>query len=295
MTVTINGIVTTSPGKSSAISGTFVGTITGTLTAPAVVTPPPSITWKTAPHNNWDAASQVTISGKPYYPESAEKPYDINIAQGASIDLVRFEVRNNELWSGALGGNDTERAELDGAATLYPAGTDFWFAYQFMVEPGSPQISTAGGAPGSPAAWCCLGQVHGKEGAAQVPWQLNYISDTLSVTTQRPPGQTWVNHWMDSGPTPRWKWRDVVGHLRISGTATDVCQVWIDGVKVVDYVGPIASTDLNYYFKFGIYRGWQGDGYPPLAARFANVVQGTASLLARVTAPPAMPPAVAYP
>ena len=87
--------------------------------APPAAPTPADIVWQSAPHNNWDTASQVVINGKPYYPESAEKPYSIQIAKNTTADLTRFEIRHGDLWTQALGGNDSERAELDGYASLF--------------------------------------------------------------------------------------------------------------------------------------------------------------------------------
>jgi hypothetical protein len=79
--------------------------------------------------------------------------------------------------------------------------------------------------------------------------------------------------------------------LTVAGLPTDHCQVWVNGVEVANYTGVIGSAtpDPNLYFKFGIYRGWQGEGLPPAAAQFANVTHGTASLAARAT-PAGIPP-----
>jgi len=232
----------------------------------------------------------VTIANTAYWPESAENSYDLQIANNTvgGADLVRFEVRNNELWTSALGGNDTERAELDGSAGLvYAVGVPFWVAYDVMVEAGSPQIATAGGDPGGVAAWCVMGQIHGDNTENPVPWQLDYISDTFAVSIQTDPNQTWTTLWTDTAPTPRGTVRHVVVNISVSGKATDFCKVWIDGVQVVNFTGIIGSTnpDPHVYFKYGIYRGWQGDGYPPLANQIANVRQGTGSLASRITSP----------
>jgi hypothetical protein len=62
---------------------------------------------------------------------------------------------------------------------------------------------------------------------------------------------------------------------------------WIDGVQVANSANLAIgnSVDTANYPKVGIYRGWQLDGYPPLAVHIANVEHGTASLLLRVTSP----------
>ena len=89
----------------------------------------------------------------------------------------------------------------------------------------------------------------------------------------------------------RGKVYDIVMFLTVAGLPTDRCQIWVNGVQVVNYTGVIGSAmpDPDLYFKFGIYRGWQGDGLPPVAAQYANVTHGTAGLSARAT-PTGIPP-----
>lgn len=283
-----------------------VGPAGGTTVTPPPPPPPPppttSILWTPVPAmgNNWTTASQWTFGANKYWPENAQKTYDLQVSSNTTAPIARFEVRPNELWPSADGGNDTERSEGDGSAnTKYPKGTNTWTAYSFMLEPGAPQISTAGGDPGSPAAWFVVGQWHGDGNEQPVPAELNIAttgnattsSEHLNYSIQTDPGQTWKSLWTDTNAFVRGKVYDVVVNLVIAGKPTDFVNVWVNGVKVVNYTGVIgsATADPNYYFKFGIYRGWQGDGLPPVAAQYANVVQGTASLMSRTTLAPAWP------
>jgi Polysaccharide lyase len=248
--------------------------------------PSSSIIWKSAPHNNWNAASQIVLNGNPYYPESAEKPYSLQMSSNTTTPIMRGEVRNNELWGNAQGGNDTERSELDGFSVVYPKGTEFWFSYQLMVEPGAPQISTAGGFPGGPLAWGVIGQIHGKGNGAAVPFGLSFVSETLSVRTQTG-AQVETIHWTMPGKLARGQVYSIVGEIKITGDAQSTLSVWVDGRQVCNVKGTAIgnAVDTANYFKVGIYRGWQGDGYPPLSVQIANVEQGKASLFARVSSP----------
>jgi hypothetical protein len=250
------------------------------------VTPASSITWKSAPHNTWGPASQIVLNGNGYYPESAEKPYSLQMSSNTTTPIMRGEIRNNELWGDAQGGNDTERAELDGFPVVYPKGTEFWFSYQLLVEPGAQQISTAGGFPGGPLAWGVIGQIHGKGTGAAVPFGLSFVGETLSVRTQTG-AQAETIHWTMPEKLARGKVYDIVGKIKITGDALSALSVWVDGRQVCNVKGvPIGNAvDIGNYVKVGVYRGWQGDGYPPLAVQIANVEHGYASLLARVTSP----------
>jgi hypothetical protein len=67
---------------------------------------------------------------------------------------------------------------------------------------------------------------------------------------------------------------------------------WVDGIQVASSVGlTIGGPDAANYVKVGIYRGWQSEGYPPLAVQIANIKHGTASLMSRVTTRAAWPSA----
>lgn len=278
----------------AAIS-TWLDANTATPQGGGTVTPPPpdtsGITWATIPHvlNDWSDAGQVALNGKKYFIESSMKPYAAQLSTNTATPIFRGEVRNGELWSGADGGNDTERAELDGTPTIYPKGTEFWFGYQFIIEPGADQIATTGGAPGSPLAWGAVGQIHGNGKQAAVPWQLSIVGDKLSVRTQQG-AQVEKIHWTDTAKLVRDKIYSVVVKIKITGATTSTMTCWINGVQVANSTGlTIGGADAGNYVKAGIYRGWQGDGYPPLAVQIANIEHGTGSLLSRVTNPLAWP------
>lgn len=261
------------------------------LDANSAVTPPtpPSsdIMWATIPHtlNDWSTAGQVSFGSNKYFIESSMKPYAAQLSTNTTTPIFRGEVRNNELWSGADGGNDTERSELDGSPTVYPKGTEFWLSYQLKIEPGADQISTAGGAPGSPLAWGAVGQIHGDGAEDAVPWCVAIVGEKLSVRTQKVPEVEKI-HWTDTAKLVRDKVYSVVVKIKITGTTTSTMTCWVNGVQVANSTGlAIGGPDAGNYVKVGIYRGWQGDGYPPLAVQIANVEHGTASLLSRVTTP----------
>lgn len=225
----------TSLGAPATVAAQIVKDLTPTVVVvpPPVVTPPPvvvpppvvtppasgSIAWATIPHvlNDWSVAGEVTFGAHQYYTESSMKLYAAQLSTNTTTPIYRGEVRNNELWTEDDGGNDTERAELDGSVTLYPKGTEIWASYQFMVEPGLPMVA---------------------------------------------------------------------GVVKPTGDTKSTMTCWVDGVQVATSTGiVIGGADAHNYVKAGIYRGWQGDGYSPLAVQVANLEHGTASLMARVAAP----------
>lgn len=245
------------------------------------------VNFATIPHvlNDWSVAGQVSFGGKKWYVESSRKPYAAQMSTNTTSPIYRGEVRNNELWTSSDGGNDTERAELDGTPNSYNKGTEFWFSYQFKVEPGAPQIATAGGNPGQGLTWGYVGQIHGGGSQAAVPWELGIVDETITVETQRG-NQVSTVHYRAPTTLVRGQVYKVIVKIKITGTTASTMTCWLDGVQVANSTGlTIGGADAQNYPKVGIYRGWQGDGYPPLAVQIANVEHGTASLLNRVTSP----------
>jgi polysaccharide lyase-like protein len=271
--------------------------LTATSSAVINVSSPASVQWATIPHilNDWSVAGQVTFGGKKWYVESSRKPYAAQLSTNTTSPIFRGEVRNNELWTDTDGGNDTERAELDGSPNQYAKGTEFWFAYQFLVEPGAAQISgtvqpNTAGNPGDPLEWGYVGQIHSSGNQAAVPWELGIKNENITVETQRG-NQVSTTHF--TKPLVSGQVNDVVVRIKITGTTASAMTCWIDSVQVANSTGlTIGGPDPFNYPKVGIYRGWQGDGFPPLAVQVANVEHGTASLLSRVTNPPLWPAVV---
>jgi hypothetical protein len=61
----------------------------------------------------------------------------------------------------------------------------------------------------------------------------------------------------DLGPYERNVWTDWVVHVKWSYGPDGILQVWKDGDKVIDQVGPNAFNDAKGpFFKMGLYKGW---------------------------------------
>ena len=150
-------------------------------------------------------------------------------------------------------------------------------------------MATAGGFPGGPLAWGAVGQIHGNGTQTAVPWALGIVGGKLSIRTQRG-NQIEKIHWTAPSKFVRNQVYDVVVRIKITGAADSAMTCWIDGVQIANSTNlAIGGSDAGNYVKVGIYRGWQGDGYPPLAVQIANVEHGTASLISRVTTRSAWP------
>lgn len=254
---------------------------------------PPSVStvlYAPVPHNDWTPATQTTIYGKSYWTESPETSHSLQLSTNTNNPIVRCETRDGELWTGALGGNDSERCELD-SINRYPKGSDLWFASSIKVEEGLPQLSNAPGFPPGPLAWCALMQIHSDGTESAVPWQLSFVGDTLSIKTQRVPNQTETVHWtMPVANFVHGHVYDIVARIKITGTNSSSMTAWVDGIQVCNVTNlAIGGPDANNYVKCGIYRGWENQGYPPLVVYHANIQHGTTSLLSRVNNPPSWP------
>ena len=66
------------------------------VTEVAQSTPKPAspgmVTFRQVPNNDWTPATQITLNGKPYYSESAEKPYSLRISTNTTSPIIRAEV-----------------------------------------------------------------------------------------------------------------------------------------------------------------------------------------------------------
>lgn len=227
-------------------------------------------------YTDWSAPdpAQRIVGGRTYFSQCAINPYAL---QRSNIgDRTRFEVRSGDRWA-VDGSTNVERSELAGYATLFPADVDIWAAYSFRL---SGPISTAD--------WVVLGQFKGKEeaGGALCGWELKLPGTRLRAfsraSTQDPPGSlpalyhSQTSIYYDA-------WHNVVMRVRFNATS-GLFHGWFNGAQIVNYAGPIglASENLGYYWKHGIYRV----GNPQtLIAEYANMECGTVDLSARISNP----------
>jgi hypothetical protein len=83
------------------------------------------------------------------------------------------------------------------------------------------------------------------------------------------------------------RWYRFVGRIVFGWNNNGACEVWMDGVKVVN----LPTTNIGYndligpYWKFGVYRAAVAD---TLVVEYANMEIGATSLLSRVTSPLAL-------
>ena len=211
------------------------------------------------------------------------------IQMGPVGNMIRFNMFANNCWVsdfcqiGGYGGS--QRTELDGAGSAqFANGAEVWMSYSDCIEPGNPITSN----------WLITGQVHhtinstaggsppfeitGKIGGYR---EIEYTNDGLGNYVV---GYQW--------PIVRGKWENMVIDMIMDPTgATGKYKIWKNGVQIVNYTGvtgtvPNGGGTQNYYWKFGLYES-QVPEYQ--AIRYANTTYSTTSLLAKVTAPDAIP------
>ncbi|WP_407170708.1 heparin lyase I family protein [Bradyrhizobium sp. ORS 111] len=213
----------------------------------------------------------ISIRGITYVPESAMSEWSIGRSTASATDITRFEVRAGDEWAeDRESGENKERSELDGYKRRFPHGADVWGAYALFIEPGADYQSD----------WTAISQMHGsKVRPFHIHFKLGRLVIFTEATSPRP--ATNVRY---SGPLSRNQWHNLVFHLREGEADSGQLDVWLDGNKIVQFVGAIGATGNEAYWKFGIYRGY-GPIATPFAIQFANMEIGTTDLTSRITSP----------
>ncbi len=238
-------------------------------------------------------ATHENLNGVDYYRAmDASKPY----ACRRSGDLVRFEARSGDrgYWMDAMHHN--ERAELvttsAGKQTdrMYPSGRDVWLSYAFRLVSGEQQ-----------SHWAIVGQMH----PSIDPFEAR-VPPSLALTLRPAPGGASLSLETRSDPSlisksspaavGRWRgslrtgqWVQIVLRYRADPFGHGALQAWADGREVVNLRNiPIGYNNVRdgAAWEFGIYRGQSAE---PLVVEYANMEQGTQSLMNRVTNPKPLP------
>lgn len=220
-----------------------------------------------------DSRQLIAIRGVHYAPQFALRDWSIRRATNGGSDVTRFEVRPGDQWSeDASSGENKERSELDGYKNSWRSGTDVWGGYSFFIEPGLRYRSD----------WNCIGQMH-SAGIDVKPISIHFKDERLLINSEASNGARPTVTLRYNGPLSRKEWHHVVFHINQNAAGNGRLEFWLDGNKIVNYSGPIGSY-ANYYWKFGIYRGY-GPIEAPFAIQYANMEIGTTDLSGRVGNP----------
>jgi hypothetical protein len=157
---------------------------------------------------------------------------------------ARITVKEGDVERLGDDGQKVERAELDSGH--YPfLDRDIWYGYSFLLPQDFPIVNNR-----LVIAQCKQSDVEGSPLIGQ-RFRAGYHYLTI-----RPPGASGND---DIRPLPEirlGRWVDMVYHLRYSYGDDGRIEVWMDGVRVVDYTGPTASKSAadRFYHKVGLYR-----------------------------------------
>ena len=200
--------------------------------------------------SEWDplASDSVTIA-------YAGRDFTINGSKPWSFtspddNILRFEVRKGDRFSSltytdAVG---VERSEI-GDVARYPVSDDVSIEYSFMVEPG----------PKNTARWLTMGQLHsGMNMSPPVEIKLNG-DDKIKISGNSGLGDinsaVYKDLYQDEADLKRGHWYKLKMNITLGPAEKGRAQIWRDGVKIVDYKGPLGYTNQKVsYWKQGVYR-----------------------------------------
>jgi hypothetical protein len=145
-----------------------------------------------------------------------------------------------------------ERSEIGGKA-LYTSGKHIIVSYSMMIEPGEP--NTATGAVGT-GNWLTLGQFHSADDYSSSIFAIELIHERMAVRVgYRLPGEDYVAKYVyiDDADMARGEYYNIKVRVHFHNDDRGELQLWRNGIKIVDYEGPI-GYGFGSYWKMGIYR-----------------------------------------
>ena len=193
---------------------------------------------------------------------------------------LQFTLKPGDLWPD----NDSSRSEIAGG-TEYAANSVLNVSYQLTVQPGAADPNLD---------WLILGQVHADDNSSIVAsLQDDYPVFAFHLTganghkggdylgiqafylpsgSNNPQDVTSSNDgYLYLSPTPIV--RGSAYSIQVEGSFQDnangFVDVWINGVQVVDYHGPIGYGSSNYW-KEGVYEGYTQT--QPITVDYANTM-----------------------
>jgi Polysaccharide lyase len=190
--------------------------------------------------------SIMIISGIIARAQNANRGWSLN---RPNAHTLRFEVRSGDRWvEENPNSKGVERSEV-ALARYYEAGADINVSYRFMIEPGPPNT----------AAWMIVGQFHQSIPHGSPPFALEMSGEHLGIVIRFQSSdqmvQKYVRLFRDESPIARGRYYAMDIHVRFGNLNDGTLSVWRDGIKIVDYHGPIGfAARQSYYWKAGVYR-----------------------------------------
>lgn len=245
-------------------------------------------TWTTNNGDNYGA--ETGQLGAPGGTSSGGYPY-IRGYTGGLMQQISI-LPGDPAGFGIINFSVTERTEINGGytagpgavGTLYGVGSTLWVSYSFLWEPGLPNLAHD---------FMVVMQSHANVGPG--------LSLLAAMGNQGLPDTfAWTNDVNSQGATygsaltiRRACWYNVVQQIVYATGATGTWNVWVNGSQVVNKSSNIINSETGggNYFKLGIYRAVSSELQ---AIFYANIIQSTTTLNAKIASPDAIPGGFTY-
>lgn len=247
-----------------------------------------------------------TMDGRPqaWTAHNCGRPYACELNPDGQE--LRLELHAGDRWQDeiAAGVLDSERTLVQavseigsGTSAILPLLKDIWWGFSFMIEPG-PAVS---GIPGWD--WLIFADIHSDfrtSHARAVPIQFQLdAGDAFNVQlhgSRLHPDNSKNEIYRAPHAFERGRWHDIVMRLNLDPvnlTGNGGADVYIDGARIVAYMGPLGFFGDQPYPQFQIYRGNRNPrplAHEPVAIRYANHrIVTTDALTKRINSPPPFP------
>ncbi len=235
-------------------------------------------------------ASIVSFTNTPS--GNIQNVYDLWAVQSAAVaynisnpdtHTLRFEVRSGDRYAGDV--TTIDRSEIRHSIN-YPHGSTTFLVYQFMHETGAANDA------GQRLTHLELRNLDTDlpVGIAQNTDKiidLSILAEKLSLgirycpTNLDPNTQaTSITPWTSAVNIVRGQWYRVEFYVYINNDSTGICRLWVDGVQVLNYSGPIGFGPYHSFWRAGLVRSTQTNVQ---SVRIKNLLLFGLSLTAVVT------------
>jgi hypothetical protein len=192
------------------------------------------------------------IGNDRYEVQTAGRSYSLT---NPDAQTLRFEIQpGDQAWYDS--GHAVDRAEIEDHSRI-PVGTTITIDYRFMLEPGAANR----------ASWFVTGELHNDDSEAGVPTSppvaIELAGEHLRVVARYCPtglnpsnraGNLKMLHlWTDPNAIQRGRYYDMKIRANVNNSGQGFLDVWVDGVEVVNYRGPLGYGFPTYWMQ-GLYR-----------------------------------------
>ncbi|WP_024516067.1 heparin lyase I family protein [Bradyrhizobium sp. Tv2a-2] len=208
------------------------------------------------------------IGNDKYEVQTAGQSYSLT---NPDAQTLRFEIQpGDRAWYDSK--HAVDRAEIEGKLRI-PVGTVITIDYRFMLEPGAANM----------ASWFVTGELHNEDSEAGVPTSppvaIELAGEHLRVVARYSPtglkpgnparNVKMLSLWTDPNEIQRGRYYDIKMRTNVTNSGQGFLDVWVDGVEVVNYRGPLGYGFPTYWMQ-GLYRS--ADQPLAIAANFQDLI-----------------------